>query len=57
MCYGTDGVIGPAIKKSKEGSRILWKEEAERVKPPYAKPERESSRHLSSAGHEKSCVN
>ena len=57
MCYGTFGVIGPATKIFLEGSGILWKEEAERVIPPYAKPEEKSSRHLSSAGHEKSCVN
>ena len=53
----TDGVVGPSTKTIQEDRGTFWKGGPQRVKAPYPKSERKSRRHLSSAEHEKFCVN
>ncbi len=51
------GVVGPPINLRNNGRRSVWKGAPQRVKVPYPKPLRLKRRHLSSAEHEKFCVN
>ena len=51
------GVVGPSTTESDQVSGRLWKGPPQRVKAPYAKTGCDPRRHLSSAEHEKFCVN
>ena len=51
------GVEGPPRKLRRERSGTRWKARPQTVKARYAKRTLSARRHLSSAGHEKSCVN
>ena len=51
------GVVGPSTNEQSEVSGTVWKVGPQRVKAPYAKTAGHRRRHLSSAGHEKSCMN
>ena len=55
MRRGAPGVVGPAQGRC-EARGTAWKGRPQRVRAPY--PKRSAAgRHLSSAGHEESCVN
>ena len=51
------GVVGPPMTPNGQDSGSAWKRAPQRVTAPYAKSGTQARRHLSSAGHEKSCVN
>ena len=51
------GVVGPPINLRLIDSGIFWKGKSQRVITPYTKSIKLKRRHLSSAEHEKFCVN
>ena len=51
------GVVGPPTNQTTIDSGIFWKGKSKRVITPYAKLIKFERRHLSSAEHEKFCVN
>ena len=51
------GVVGPPTKRQPEDRGISWKAEPKKVKARYPKSEGYVRRHLSSAEHEKFCMN